>query len=69
MGKELFLGYISMSPERVSLGEEGEGHSMSMDRKQKFEFRIICAFKKGTGTNSRESGARNLEAEYQKQSC
>ena len=24
-----------MSPERVSVGEEGEGHSMLMDRKQK----------------------------------
>ena len=24
-----------MSPERVSVGEEGEGHSMLMDRKRK----------------------------------
>ena len=24
-----------MSPERVSVGEKGEGHSMLMDRKQK----------------------------------
>ena len=24
-----------MSPERVSVGEEGEGHSMLMDQKQK----------------------------------
>ena len=24
-----------MSPERVSVGEEGEGHSMSMDQRQK----------------------------------
>ena len=38
-----------MSPERVSVGEEGEGHYMSMDRKQK-----------GAGTNSGESGAKNL---------
>ena len=41
-----------MSLERVSVGEEGEGHSMKMDRRQK-----------GAGTNSEESGARNLEAE------
>ena len=41
-----------MSPERVSVGEEGEGHSMLMDRKQKRQW-----------TNSGGSGARNLEAE------
>ena len=41
-----------MSPERVSVGEEGEGHSMLKDRKQK-----------GAGTNSGESGPRNLKAE------
>ena len=44
----MFLDYISLSPERVSVGEEGEGHSMLMDRKQK---------------RGGESGARNLEAE------
>ena len=43
-----------MSPERVSVGEEGQGHSMLMDQKQKK--------KKSAGTNSGESGARNLEA-------
>ena len=37
-----------MSPERVSVGEVGEGQSTQMDRKQK-----------GAGTNSGESGARN----------
>ena len=42
-----------MSPERVSVGEEGEGHSVLMDRKHK----------KNAGTNSEKSGARNLEAE------
>ena len=36
----------------VSFGEEGEGHSMHMDRKQKRR-----------GNQSEESGARNLEAE------
>ena len=41
-----------MSPERVSVGEEGEGHSMLMDRKHK-----------SAGPNSGESGVRNLEAE------
>ena len=43
-----------MSSERVSGGEEGEGHSMLMDRKQK-----------SAGTNSGESvrGIWNLEAE------
>ena len=41
-----------MSPERVSVGEVGKGHSMLMDQKQKRR-----------GTNSEESGARNLEAE------
>ena len=25
-GKEMFLGYISKSPERVSVREEGKGH-------------------------------------------
>ena len=44
-----------MSPERVSVVEEGEGHSMEMDRKQK---------RRGNQpTKDRESGARNLEAE------
>ena len=38
-----------MSPERVSVGEEGEIHSMLMDRKQK--------------TRGGESGVRNLVAE------
>ena len=33
LGKELFSGF--MSPERVSVGEEGEGHSMQTNRKQK----------------------------------
>ena len=41
-----------MSPQRVFVGEEGEGHSMLMDWKQK-----RCR------TNSGESGVRNLEAE------
>ena len=41
-----------MSPERVSVGEEGEDHSMSMDPRQK---------KHG---NQQESGS----LEYQKQS-
>ena len=27
-----------MSPERVSVGEEGEGHSMQKDRRQKRAF-------------------------------
>ena len=31
----MFLCYIYVSPERVSVGQEGEGHSMLMDRKQK----------------------------------
>ena len=35
-----------MSPERVSVGEEGEGHSMVMDRKQKRrgnqQWRVWC---------------------------
>ena len=36
LGKETFLGYIWMSPVRVSVKEEGEAHhSMYMDRKQK----------------------------------
>ena len=43
-----------MSPERVSVGEEGEGHSMLMDRRQK---------KAQEPTEEIESGARNLEAE------
>ena len=42
-----------MSPGRVCVGEEGEGHStMLMDGENR-----KCA-----GTNSGESGARNLEA-------
>ena len=43
-----------MSPERVSVGEEAKGKV------------IPCRWtenRKGAGTNSRESGARNLEAE------
>ena len=36
--------------------EEGEGHSMWMDRKQKKK-------EEEAGTNSAMSGARNLEAE------
>ena len=39
-----------MSPERVFVGKEGEGHSMSVDRTQK---------RRG----NQQSGARNLEAE------
>ena len=39
-----------MSLERVSVGDEGEGHSMLMDRKQKRR-----------GNHSGESGARNLK--------
>ena len=39
-----------MNPERVSVGEEGEGHSMWRGRRQKRQ-----------GTNSGESGARNLQ--------
>ena len=35
-----------MSPERVSVGEEGEGHSMVMDRRQKRrgnqQWRVWC---------------------------
>ena len=42
-----------MSPERVSITEKGEDHSMQMDRNRK-----------GAGTNSGESGAMNLEADY-----
>ena len=41
-----------MSPERASVGEDGQGHSMLMDRKQKRR-----------RNNSGESGVRNLEAE------
>ena len=45
-GKEMFLDYISMSPERVSVGEEAEGHSMLMDRKRKRrgnqQWRVWC---------------------------
>ena len=40
-----------MSPERVSVGEEGEGHSAQRGQDRK-----------GAGTNSEMSGARNLEA-------
>ena len=40
-----------MGPERVSVGEEGEGHSMLMDWKQKVREPTV------------ESGVRNLEAE------
>ena len=29
LGKEMFLGYTSVTPERVSVGDEGEYHSMS----------------------------------------
>ena len=28
LGNEMLSGYIWMSPERVSVGEEGEGHSI-----------------------------------------
>ena len=28
LGKEMLLDYIWMSPDVVSVGEEGEGHSM-----------------------------------------
>ena len=28
LGKEMFLGYIWMSPERVSVGEKREGYSI-----------------------------------------
>ena len=28
LGKEIFLGYTEMNPERVSVGKEGESHSM-----------------------------------------
>ena len=31
LGKEMFSGYTSTSPERVSVRKEGEGHSMEMD--------------------------------------
>ena len=48
----MFWAYTWMSPERVSVGEEGEDHSMSMDPRQK---------KHG---NQQESGS----LEYQKQS-
>jgi len=41
-----------MSPGKVYVGEEGEGHSMLMDRRQK---------RRGN-QQWRESGARNLEA-------
>ena len=41
-----------MSPERASVGEDRQGHSMLMDRKQKRR-----------RNNSGESGVRNLEAE------
>ena len=27
LGKEMFLGYTRMNPERVSVGEAGGGHS------------------------------------------
>ena len=43
-----------MSREKAFIREEGEGHSMLMDLKQK---------RRGMGTNSGESGARNLKAE------
>ena len=49
LGKEMFLDLIWMSPERVSAGEEGEGHSMLMDRKQKRrgnqQWRVWCDLK------------------------
>ena len=50
----MFLGYACMSPERVSVGEEGDSH-------------IPCRWtkdRKGVGTNSRESGARDLDPEH-----
>ena len=43
---------IWRSPERVSVGEEGEGHSMQKSQDKK------CA-----GTSSGKSGTRNLETE------
>ena len=56
--KETFLGYVWMSPEMVAFREEGEGHSMYRDRKQKRcrnqQLRVWCE----------ESGGW----EYQKQS-
>ena len=30
----MFLGYTLMSPERVSVGEEGEDHSVSVEIKR-----------------------------------
>ena len=50
--KEKFWGLTWMSPERVPVREEGEGHSTQRGQDRK-----------GTGTNSEMSGARNLEAE------
>ena len=35
LGKEMLIDQIWMSPESVSVREEGEGHFMLMDRKQK----------------------------------
>ena len=56
--KEMFLAYIWMSPERVSVGEVREGHSTQIDWKQKRrrnpQWRVWCE----------ESGGW----EYQKQS-
>ena len=44
-----------MSPERVSVEEEGEGHSRSR--------KVVDQKQKRRGNNSRESHARNLEDE------
>ena len=48
-----------MSPERVSVGEEGEGHSMLMDQKQKRhgnqQRRVWCA-ESGGGEYQKRSG-------------
>ena len=63
-----------MSPARVSVGQEGVSLFVSwclepsLERKGKV---IPCRWSetgKGVGANSGESGMRNLEAEYQKQS-
>ena len=59
MGKEMVLDYIWMGPERVSVGEEGEGHSMVMDRKQKRpgnqQWRVSCQ-RSGNWENQKRSG-------------
>ena len=46
LGKDIFLDLIWMSTERASVREEGEGHSMLMDWKQKRrgnqQWRVLC---------------------------